>query len=89
MSCSYRLEGMPAPVFYKSFYPMGCETDGQWEMLRYAQGLKADKDPERCHFDKFFDTYKRDVCDLLADVSADFPGRKIGLSPFRRARPET
>ena len=77
----YRLffEGMPAPVFYKSFYPMGCETDGQWEMLRYAQGLKADKDPEKCHFDKFFDTYKRDVCDLLADVSADFPGRKVGV----------
>ena len=77
----YRLffEGMPAPVFYKSFYPMGCETDGQWEMLRYAQGLKADKDPERCHFDKFFDTYKRDVCDLLVDVSADFPGRKVGV----------
>ena len=76
----YRLffEGMPAPVFYKSFYPMGCETDGQWEMLRYAQGLKADKDPERHHFDKFFDTYKRDVRDLLADVSADFPGRKVG-----------
>lgn len=72
----YRLffEGMPAPVFYKSFYPMGCETDGQWEMLRYAQGLKADKDPERHHFD----TYKRDVRDLLADVSADFPGRKVG-----------
>ena len=77
----YRLffEGMPAPVFYKSFYPMGCETDGQWEMLRYAQGLKADKDPERHYFDKFFDTYKRDVRDLLADVSADFPGRKVGV----------
>ena len=84
----YRLffEGMPAPVFYKSFYPMGCETDGQWEMLRYSQGLKADKDPERDYFDQFFDTYERDVRDLLADVSADFPGRKVGVVAIPSSR---
>ena len=74
-------EGLPDPVFYKCFYPMGRNTnDWLWEMFNYSQGLKIDKDPDEQKYREFYPVYTSDLKDLLNLVMAASPGKKRGVA---------
>lgn len=76
-------EGLPEPIFFGNFYPMG-QKEGQfkedmWNSFNYSQGLKIDKDPgEKC-FKKWSSQYDRDLRDLLNHVVADSKGLSRGV----------
>ncbi len=72
-------EGMSDPVFYAWDYPIGCRNDVDRKRMRYAQGLKADKDPNRCFFCEYQRLYERHLSDLLKAFKRDFPRKKRGV----------
>lgn len=79
---NYRVwfEGLPDPVFYKSFYPMG-GNDSQWlwDIFNYARGLKIDKDPDERWFSRWREVYEGDVRALLNTVMGDHPHSLRGV----------
>ncbi|MEG2934183.1 MAG: hypothetical protein RR842_11435 [Gordonibacter sp.] len=79
----YRIcfEGLPDPVFYKSFYPPGgCgSAKWLWDFFNYAQGLKLDKDKEGHKFEEYHRLYIDDIRDLLNAVMRDNEHSKRGV----------
>lgn len=79
---NYRVwfEGLPEPVFYKSFYPMGGnDADWMWDMFHYAQGLKNDKDEDWRSFNRWHSLYDKDLRSLLNTVIEENPGASRGV----------
>ena len=76
-------EGLPEPVFYLHFYPMGDKSGdyGQdlWREFNYGRGLKRDKDKDGIKLREFHDEYERDLRSLLNAVMADSKGMHRGV----------
>lgn len=86
-------EGMPEPVFYGSYYPMG-NKDGShrnelWSMFDYARGLKRDKDTSGELYAQYVNTYRSDLVDLLSCILTNGPGRCCGIACIPSSDPKT
>lgn len=70
-----RFEGMPEPVFYKYFYPIGHNyNDGLWDLFWRTRGLKRGAEHAEEKFAKYHDDYLRDLRELLNTVWIDTGG---------------
>ena len=76
-------EGLPEPIFYRTFYPMGSkncpESNELWRMFNYSRGLKHDKDPEYRYYNEFHELYVGDLRNLFNTLMNDFPQRRRGV----------
>lgn len=78
-----RFEGMPEPVFYKYFYPIGHNyNDGLWDLFWRTRGLKRDAEHAEEKFAKYHDDYLRDLRELLNTAWIDTGGseKKHGVA---------
>lgn len=76
-------EGIPEPIFYGRYYPMGHKEGPQgeelWDLFNYGRGLKKDKDPFAELFKRFENEYETDLRALLNCVMQDTKGSKRGV----------
>ena len=81
--CGVFFEGMPAPVFYRHFYPMGNKSGpyerALWQEFNYTQGLKNDKDVTGRLQLEFRNVYESDLRTLLDAVVSDSPNDRRGV----------
>lgn len=80
---NYRVffEGIPAPVFFKGFYPTGYEKGNrEHERLHdYARGLKSDWPSDERSFAKYAEEYERDLRALFLCFVEDTVGLRRGV----------
>lgn len=82
MLSTYRIwfEGLPYPVFYKSYYPMGGnDAEWLWDLFNYAQGLKHDKDQDERKFNDWHNVYIDDLRELFNTVMSETPHQRRGV----------
>lgn len=86
-------EGIPEPIFYGRFYPMGRKEGPHGDELRslfnFGRGLKRDKDPSEDLYREFEDDYKEDLRKLLNCVMADTRRARRGVVVIPSSNPET
>lgn len=76
-------EGLPEPVFYGRFYPMGRKEglyrQQLWDDFHYARGLKMDKPTDDNDYSVWRDSYEQDLRDLLNNVYSSTRGMRRGV----------
>ena len=76
-------EGIPEPIFYGRYYPMGHKEGPHgnelWDLFNYGRGLKKDKDPSAELYDRFKGDYEADLRALLNCVMQDTKGVRRGV----------
>lgn len=86
-------EGIPDPIFYGRYYPMGHKRepyrDELWNLFNYGRGLKKDKDPSAELYTRFEDDYEADLRSLLNCVVKDTKSSRRGVVVIPSSKQET